>query len=86
MPKSDGYPLNIEDYGIIGDCRTAALIGRNGSIDWLCWPYFDSGACFAALLGKPENGRWLISPKDTKARAARNYTLFTPESENPWAR
>ena len=52
----------IEDYGIIGDCETAALVGKNGSIDWLCWPNFASDACFAALLGDEGNGRWLIAP------------------------
>jgi len=52
----------IEDYALVGDCETAALISRGGSIDWLCWPRFDSGACCAALLGGPENGRWLLAP------------------------
>ena len=66
-------PLKIEDYAMIGDCVTAALVGRNGSIDWLCLPRFDSGACFAALLGDSSNGRWLIAPEDTGARVARAY-------------
>jgi GH15 family glucan-1,4-alpha-glucosidase len=56
--------LRIEDYALIGDCRTAALVGRDGSIDWLCVPRFDSGACFAALLGKPGNGRWKLAPAE----------------------
>ncbi|HEY6829110.1 MAG TPA: glycoside hydrolase family 15 protein [Gemmatimonadaceae bacterium] len=63
----------IEDYALIGDCETAALVSRNGSIDWLCWPRFDSGACFAALLGTPENGRWLLAPVDSDARVSRRY-------------
>src|SRR4051794_7366465 len=65
--------LPIEDYALIGDCVTAALVGRDGSIDWLCWPRFDSGACFAALLGEPEHGRWLIAPADPKHRIERRY-------------
>ena len=63
----------IEDYALIGDCKTAALVGRDGSIDWLCLPRFDSGACFAALLGGAEHGRWLIAPKDPAFRAVRRY-------------
>jgi GH15 family glucan-1,4-alpha-glucosidase len=63
----------IEDYGLIGDCESAALVGRDGSIDWLCWPRFDSDACFAALLGTPANGRWLLAPKGTTARVTRRY-------------
>lgn len=71
-PDSDG-PLSIEDYGLIGDCRTAALIGCNGSIDWLCWPRFDSPACFAALLGDARHGRWSVAAGDAKARISRSY-------------
>jgi carbohydrate kinase (thermoresistant glucokinase family) len=70
--RSD-LPLDIEDYALIGDCTTAALVGRNGSIDWLCWPRFDSSACFAALLGTSEHGRWRISPADPTPRIKRAY-------------
>jgi GH15 family glucan-1,4-alpha-glucosidase len=63
----------IEDYALIGDCETAALVSREGSIDWLCWPRFDSAACFATLLGSAENGRWLIAPTDPSARITRRY-------------
>ena len=63
----------IEDYALIGDCASAALVGCNGSIDWLCLPRFDSPACFAALLGQPEHGRWLIEPVAPPARIERQY-------------
>ena len=63
----------IEDYALLGDLQTAALIDRGGSIDWCCFPRFDSGACFAALLGGPANGRWQISPTGGVQRHHRRY-------------
>lgn len=65
--------LKIEDYALIGDCETAALVGRDGSVDWLCVPRFDSGACFAALLGNRDNGRWLIAPQMEPKKIRRRY-------------
>ena len=66
-------PLAIENYALIGDCHTAALVGNDGSIDWLCFPRFDSPACFAALLGGPEHGRWLLAPAGEVRRVQRSY-------------
>src|SRR5512142_1612787 len=63
----------IEDYALIGDMQSAALVSNDGSIDWLCLPRFDSDACFAALLGTPENGRWVIAPVDEVTRVRRRY-------------
>ncbi len=65
--------LPIEDYAMIGDCKTAALVSKQGSIDWLCLPHFDSGACFAALVGEPDNGHWSISPAEPIRAVRRRY-------------
>jgi GH15 family glucan-1,4-alpha-glucosidase len=65
--------LPLEDYALIGDCETAALVGRNGSIDWLAFPRFDSAACFAALVGTPDNGRWLLAPSGPIREVTRAY-------------
>ena len=65
--------MRIEDYGMIGDCETAALVGRDGSIDWLCVPRFDSSACFAALMGGPEHGRWRLAPRGEVKAVRRRY-------------
>src|SRR4029079_15997899 len=63
----------IEDYALIGNMNTAALVGADGSIDWLCAPRFDSDACFAALLGDPGHGRWLVNPMGEIKRTTRRY-------------
>jgi GH15 family glucan-1,4-alpha-glucosidase len=74
----------IEDYALIGDCQTAALVGRDGSIDWLCFPRFDSAACFAALLGTPEHGRWLLAPAGASRSVRRRYRPDTLVLETEW--
>ena len=66
-------PLPIEDYAMISDCQSAALVGRNGSIDWLCFPRYDSASMFGALLGDDSHGRWLVAPTDPAATATRRY-------------
>jgi GH15 family glucan-1,4-alpha-glucosidase len=82
--------LRIEEYGMIGDCKTAALVGANGAVDWLCVPRFDSASCFASLLGDESHGHWLIAPKSSPTRVRRSYrdatlileTVFTtPDGE-----
>src|SRR3982751_4248552 len=69
--------MKIEDYAFLSDTQTCALVGRNGSIDWLCFPRFDSGACFAALLGDGKNGRWLFSPTEEITATRRRYRAGT---------
>jgi GH15 family glucan-1,4-alpha-glucosidase len=77
--------VRIEDYALIGDCQTAALVGRDGSIDWLCWPRFDSPACFAALLGDAQNGRWRIAPSAPVLKGERRYRPDTLVLETDFA-
>src|SRR6516162_2988870 len=71
--KNEEMSQRIEDYALIGDLHTAALVGKDGSIDWLCLPHFDSPACFAALLGGPEHGRWLLAPAGNVRARRRCY-------------
>ncbi len=77
-------PLPIKDYAVIGDTRTAALIGRDGSVDWLCLPRFDSPACFAALLGDPSHGRWLLGPVADVVECSRRYVGHSPILESTY--
>lgn len=90
LTKRDKRPMAvlIEDYALLGNCRTAALVARDGSLDWLCFPRFDAPACFAALLGDSNNGRWKLAPVDGTAQSRRRYrdgtlileTLFTTDT------
>jgi GH15 family glucan-1,4-alpha-glucosidase len=79
--KKTRASMLIEDYGLIGDLQTAALVGRNGSIDWLCLPRFDSASCFSALLGEPAHGRWLLAPAAEPRSVERRYRPGTPVLE-----
>src|SRR5436305_15068336 len=65
--------MKIEDYAFLSDTQTGALVGRDGSVDWLCLPRFDSGACFAALLGDRKNGRWAFAATDGLTKVSRRY-------------
>jgi len=77
-------PRQIEDYALVGDLQTAALITSDGSVEWLCLPRFDSGACFAAMLGGPDNGHWTIAPADPDARSTRMYRTDSLILDTTW--
>lgn len=86
-PDPTGADARIEDYALLGDLQTAALVSRDGSVDWLCLPRFDSAACFAALLGGPGAGHWRIAPLVPTAEAAqvtRSYRGDTLVLETVW--
>ncbi|WP_406056015.1 glycoside hydrolase family 15 protein [Kribbella sp. NBC_00889] len=84
-PKKLAPERRIEDYALIGDLQTAALVSREGSIDWLCVPRFDSPACFAALVGTDDNGHWRLSPQDADATSSRHYRGDTLVLETEWS-
>ena len=77
-------PLPIEDYAVLGDLGTVALVCKDGSVDWLCLPRFDSHACFAALLGGPEHGRWLLGPAGEVTEVTRRYVGDSTALETTW--
>lgn len=74
----------IEDYALIGDLQTTALVGRDGSVDWLCLPRFDSPSCFAALLGDERHGRWRLAPEGATGCASRGYRDGTLVLDTCW--
>ena len=84
VPDATPSATPLEDYALLGDCESAALVSRGGSIDWLCWPRFDAPACMAALLGTPDHGRWLLAPADPNARPTRRYRPDTLILETEW--
>ena len=74
VPARNGrWLMLLEDYGLIGDLRSAALVGRAGAVDWLCVPRFDSASCFSALLGDERHGRWLVAPAGAVRASSRRY-------------
>src|SRR5680860_948469 len=74
IPQQTGRIMQrIEDYALLGDLQTGVLVHRSGSIDWCCFPRFDSGACFSALLGGPDHGRWMIAPAAAEPQTRRAY-------------
>ncbi|MEZ0198664.1 trehalase-like domain-containing protein, partial [Pseudomonas qingdaonensis] len=77
-------PAHIEDYALLGNCRSAALVSRDGALDWLCLPRFDAPAVFAALLGNEENGRWRLAPCDPVTHSSRQYLGDTLVLETTW--
>ena len=74
--------MRIEDYGLIGDMQAAALVGRDGAVDWLCLPRFDSASCFSALVGDERHGRWLLAPAGGVSSSSRRYRPGTLVLEN----
>ena len=77
--------MRIEDYGLIGDMQAAALVGRDGAVDWLCLPRFDSASCFSALVGDERHGRWLVTPVGEVSSSSRRYRPGTLVLENEFA-
>nr|BBJ54685.1 hypothetical protein SAVMC3_73140 [Streptomyces avermitilis] len=82
--ESPAFSASIEDYALIGDQQSAALVARDGSIDWLCLPRFDSPACFAALLGDEHNGKWRIAPKGAGPCTRRAYRTDSLVLDSEW--